>query len=242
MESTVHKHLKHQALLWLKDKMTDLCATEVKFVVKRRKRTADAVGINMKRKESRIIEVKATRSDFLRDHILQDELGYEAVATYAYLLTPSGLLSKEEVPNRYGLLEIDEYDRITVTKRPTKNKAPKLKLETLIKRTGRAATNAFLFQQETKLSRDETDGAYRKDPVAVMVRATCPACKKRRPYVLAPEAEQVTCAHRSCERTFDLSRARPYQTAAYNEAFLQQLHEAATRYEPDPNEQVTHPR
>ncbi|NJP38935.1 hypothetical protein [Alkalicoccus luteus] len=227
MESTVHKHLKHQALLWLKDKMTDLCATEVKFMVKRRKRTADAVGINMKRKESRIIEVKATRSDFLRDDILRDELGYEAVATYAYLLTPTGLLAKEEVPTRYGLLEIDEYDRITVIKRPTKNKSPKLKLETLIKRTGRAATNAFLFQQETKLSRDETDGVYRKDPVAVMVRATCPDCKKRRPYLLSPEAAHVTCTQKSCGRTFELNRARPYQTAAYNEAFMKKLHEAA---------------
>lgn len=223
MESKLHYHLKHQALLWLKEKTTDLCATEVKFMVKRRKRTADAVGINMKRKESRIIEVKATRQDFLRDEVLQGELGYEAVASYAYILTPQGLLQKEEIPAGYGLLEADEYDKISVIKRPVKNKAPKLRLETLIKRTGRAATNAFLYQQETRLSRDETDGAFKKNPVASLIRATCPKCKKRRPYLVTPDAEEVLCGAAKCDQLIHLAKARPFKVSSYNEEFLEEL-------------------
>ncbi|SDN21256.1 hypothetical protein [Alkalicoccus daliensis] len=227
MESNTHQHLKHQALLWLKAKMTDLCATEVKFVVQRRKRTADAVGINMKRKEARIVEVKASRSDFLRDEVLQGELGYDAVAAYAYILTPAGLLKKEEVPERYGLLEIDEYDNIKVIKRPVKNKKPKLKLETLIKRTGRAATNAFLFQQESKLSRDKTNGAFEKKALAHLVRITCAQCKKRNSYVIAPDAEEITCAVKTCGHKIEVHKGRPFHVTSYNEDFLKQLSQVA---------------
>lgn len=231
MESTVHQHLKHQAVLWLKDKMTDLCAAEVKLSIQRRKRTADAVGINMKRKESRIIEVKATRQDFLRDDVLKSDFGYHAVSHYAYILTPEGLLNKNDIPAGYGLLEADRYDRITVVKRPVKNKKPALKLETLIKRTGRAATNAYLFQQESRLSKDETDGVFKKKPIAHLVRATCPECKKRRPYVLPVEAKAAVCTTPRCQTIIELSKARPFHTASYNQQFLNDLHQALEKKE-----------
>ncbi|GAE24942.1 hypothetical protein JCM9140_908 [Halalkalibacter wakoensis JCM 9140] len=83
MESKAHKHLKTQALYWLKGKMTDLCANEVKLFVHRKRFKADAVGINLKRKEVRIIEVKVTRSDFLRDDVLHSDY-----ATTKWLITP----------------------------------------------------------------------------------------------------------------------------------------------------------
>ncbi len=227
MESNLHRHLKHQGLLWLKSKMTDLCAVEVKLYMQRRKRTADAVGINIKRKETRIIEVKATRQDFLRDEVLQGDYGYIAAAHYAYILTPEGLLSKEEIPAGYGLLEADDYDRIKVVKKPVKNSRPSLKLETLIKRTGRAATNAYLFQEESKLSKDETDGAFKQKPVAHLLRLTCPSCKKRRPYVTRPEEEIVRCTSRGCDTHIEIKKARPFRTASYNQKFLNELLHAA---------------
>ena len=116
MESHIHKHLKTQSLYWLKEKMTDLCDNEVKLFYRKNRFKADALGINMKRKEARIIEVKATRADFLRDEVLHSDYGYHQMVHYAYLLTPEGLLSIEEVPKGYGLLEMDEYDKIVVKK------------------------------------------------------------------------------------------------------------------------------
>ncbi|PRO64809.1 MmcB family DNA repair protein [Alkalicoccus urumqiensis] len=221
MEKHTHQFLKKQAVYWLKKKMTDLCAAEVKLFIKRKKRTADAVGINMKRKEVRIIEVKTSRSDFLRDDVLFDKNGYHTACHYAYLLTPEGMLQKDELPAGYGLLEADISGEITVVRSPVKNKAASLKLETLIKRTGRAATNAYLFQEETRLSKDRTDNMYEKDPIAFLQRLTCQHCRKRDTYLSADGADTAVC--RFCSKEIAIKHARPYTISTYNEDFLETL-------------------
>ncbi|MFC0472387.1 hypothetical protein ACFFHM_18335 [Halalkalibacter kiskunsagensis] len=223
MESTLHKHLKTQSLYWLKDKMTDLCANEVKLFIKRKRFKADALGINLKRKEARIIEVKATRADFLRDEVLHSEYGYHNVADYSYLMTPVGLLAAEEIPKGYGLLEIDEYDTITVKKKPVRNPKPIVSLDTLIKRTGRAATNAVLFQQLSKETKDKTDGAFSRGASVQLISATCPACKKRHKYLVKLNQEMVNCQASRCKKTIPLTKARVHIITSYNEAFYQEL-------------------
>ena len=60
--------LKIIGMKWLKEKVTDIVAREVKY--KNIRSVADAVGINIKRKEVRIIEVKATKADYIRDEKL----------------------------------------------------------------------------------------------------------------------------------------------------------------------------
>ncbi|QKS71609.1 hypothetical protein FLK61_33530 [Paenalkalicoccus suaedae] len=226
MESALHKHLKHQGLLWLRQKTKDLCATEVKLVYRRKKLKADVMGIDVKQKQSRIIEVKASRSDFLRDEVLTADYGYHHLSTYSYLLTPVGLLKKEEIPTGYGLLEIDDYDRISVVKKPIKNVAPKLRLETLIKRAGRAATNAFVFQQESLQIKDPTEDYFAKDPVAHLVRATCPSCKQRHNYFIYHNQESVPCQKKSCSNPIDLTKARTHRVTSYNKHFYDQLTDA----------------
>ncbi|WP_332696181.1 hypothetical protein [Halalkalibacter lacteus] len=223
MESTIHKHLKTQSLYWLKDKMTDLCANEVKLFIKRKRFKADALGINLKRREARIIEVKATRADFLRDEVLHSEYGYHHIADYAYLMTPVGLLEKEEIPKSYGLLEIDEYDTITVRKKPVRNPKPLLSLDTLIKRTGRAATNAVLFQELSKERKDKTEGAFSKGASVQLISATCPTCKKRNKYLVKMNQSEVTCQVRSCKEDIPLTKARVHIITSYNETFFQAL-------------------
>ncbi|MGJ9385514.1 hypothetical protein [Salipaludibacillus sp. CF4.18] len=223
MEGPLHKYFKQQSLYWLKNKMTDLCANEVKLYARRKKLKADALGINFKRKESRIIEVKISREDFLRDEVLAASYGYHAIADYAYLMTPVGLLSKEEIPIGYGLLEMDEFDTIKVRRNPTRNPKPILKLDTLVKRTARAATNAVLFQELTKENKDLTDGAFSKEALAHLVRATCPLCKKRKMYLIHSNQEFVVCESRTCKNDIPLLKARVHTMTSYNENFLNEL-------------------
>lgn len=224
MESTVHKHLKTLSLYWLKEKMTDLCANEVKLYVRRKKMKADAVGINLKRKEARIIEVKATRSDFLRDDILHHEnSGYYAVADYAYIMTPEGLLDPGELPKGYGLLEVDQFDNIKVKRKPVRNPKRGLTLETLLKRTGRAATNAVLFQELSRETRDATKGTFEKEATVHLISATCPSCKKRHPYLVAIKQKEVSCSVKKCQHLIPLDKARKHIMTAYNETFYKSL-------------------
>ncbi|ARK30577.1 hypothetical protein [Halalkalibacter krulwichiae] len=223
MESHVHKHLKKQSLYWLKEKMTDLCANEVKLFVRRKRFKADALGINLKRKEARIIEVKATRSDFLRDEVLHSDCGYYQIAHYAYIMTPVGLITLDEVPKGYGLLEIDEYDTIIVKRKPTRNPNPVLSLDILIKRTGRAATNAVLYQELSRETKDKTDGEFSKGATVQLISATCPACKKRKKYLTKINEAEVACKARGCKNAIPLSKARVHIITQYNESFFKQL-------------------
>lgn len=59
---------------------------------------------NYKRKELRVYEVKATRSDFLVDIGRQKWRKYLDVAHRVYFATPAGLVRKDEIPRRAGLV------------------------------------------------------------------------------------------------------------------------------------------
>ncbi len=223
MESTLHKHLKSLSLYWLKEKMTDLCANEVKLYVRRKKLKADALGINLKRKEARIIEVKATRADFLRDKILHSEHGYYTIADYAYVMAPTGLINAAEIPKGYGLLEVDPFDNITVKRNPVRNPKRALTLETLIKRTGRAATNAVLFQELSRETKDVTKGLFAKEAKVQLINATCPACKKRHTYLVTVKQTEIRCIQSKCDKIIPLDHARKHIITSYNDAFFEQM-------------------
>lgn len=144
-ESKTHQRLKTCALHYLKDKVVDIVANEVKF--RNIRCIADAVGLNLKRKEVRIIEVKASRADFLRDtKLFQEKTSYFHHAHYVYLMTPTGLIQPEEVPFGYGLLWVDENDVVTVAKKPIKNKEKlRTRFETILKRSVRRLSNQLLY-------------------------------------------------------------------------------------------------
>ncbi|MCD8509597.1 MAG: MmcB family DNA repair protein [Bacillus sp. (in: Bacteria)] len=223
MESNLHEHFKKQALYWLKDKMVDLCANEVKLFPSRKKLIADSMGINLKRKEARIIEVKVSKNDFKRDKVLEAPYGYHAIADYAYIMTPVGLLSNDELPDGYGLLEIDDFDKITVKKNPVRNKKPILTLDSLVKRTARAATNAVLFKELSKETKDHTKGSFTRGAKIHLVNATCPSCKKRHKYLIKTDQLQVLCKARGCKKFIPLNRARVHLVTSYNKTFINQM-------------------
>lgn len=149
-ESLAHKTLKKQALFFLKDKVTDIVANEVKF----RNITciADAVGVNLKRKEVRIVEIKVSREDFFRDKkLFQDSHSYFYHAHFSYIMCPGGLIQPDEIPHGYGLLWVDEKNKISVQKKPIKNKERlRTRFDTTLKRSVRRLTNSLLYLPEKK--------------------------------------------------------------------------------------------
>lgn len=144
-EGNMHKNLKKHARFFLKEKVTDIVANEVKF--RNIKCIADTVGINLKRKEIRIIEAKATREDFLRDKkLFSENHSYFYHAHFSYIICPSHLLQAHEMPYGYGLLWVNDIGEVSVVKKPLKNKEKlKTRFDTILKRTVRRLSNELLY-------------------------------------------------------------------------------------------------
>lgn len=109
---------------------------------------ADVVGINIKRKEIRIIEAKATKADYVRDKKLLDlEYSYYKHCNYFYILCPENVIQLDEVPKEYGLLWANlETNEITVKRSPKKYTGRlKTMFNTSLKHCIKAITNDLLF-------------------------------------------------------------------------------------------------
>ena len=143
-EGAVHKRLKIVALAFLKRHCVDLVANEAKF--RNIRSRADACGVNLKRKEVRVVEVKATRADFLRDKKLFDvERSYWPHCTYFYLMCPPGVVAKADLPAEYGLLYVDDDNQLTVVRNPVRNARLRTRFETTLRNCCRAVSNDLLF-------------------------------------------------------------------------------------------------
>lgn len=67
--------------------------------------------------ETREFEIKISRSDYLVD-AKKDKHKSTDGANYFYYVCPEGLIKKDEVDSRYGLIYIDEDNRLTIIKKP----------------------------------------------------------------------------------------------------------------------------
>lgn len=145
-EGVMHKKLKDMGMIWLRDKCIDLTAKEVKY--KNINSIADVVGINLKRKEVRIIECKASIEDYIRDTKLMDiEKSYYKHCNYFYILCPENVIQLKDVPKEYGLLWLDSKDQIIVKRSPKKyNDKFKTQFNTSLKRCCRALTNNMVYK------------------------------------------------------------------------------------------------
>lgn len=222
-EGEIHAHLKKIALLFLKEKCTDLIGTEVPF--KNAYSIADCVGINLKRKEIRVIEVKATKADFIRDKkLFEEKTSYFGHAHYSYIMCPKEVILPSDLPYGYGLIWVDEFDNLSLVKRPIKNtKRLKTMFDTTLKRTARSLTNTFLFHNENKENKDLTAGKYSTSPLVDFISATCPKCKKRTQFLVNVNDLEVKCSRRACETTIDLTRARKHVITSYNKTFISKI-------------------
>lgn len=223
-EGEVHKHLKRVALFWLKSKVTDLIATEVEFA--NSYSVADAVGLNLKRREVRVIEVKATKGDFTRDtKLFGDKTSYFYHAHYSYIMCPENVIKPEEVPYGYGLIWVDENDVCNMVKNPIKNTARlKTLFDTTLKRTARSLTNTYLYHEENKENKDETAGKFSRNAVVKLISVRCPVCKKATKELINKDfSGTIKCSQRSCIGQIDLSKAKIREVTGFNNAFINKI-------------------
>jgi hypothetical protein len=102
-----HKQLVRIAANWLKNtKKCHLVASEI--IVPTISECPDAIGW-LSRGWSILVECKASRSDFLADKKKPCRNELVGLGQQRYYLTPRNLLRPEEVPDRWGLLEVREY-------------------------------------------------------------------------------------------------------------------------------------
>ena len=144
-EGNIHKHLKLVAMAFLKKHCTDIVSSETKF--RNIRSIADACGLNLKRKEIRVIEVKASKNDYLRDvKLFNLETSYFPHSTYFYIMCPYGVIDKSEVLKELGLIYVDGNDKVYIIQKPTKNTRLKTRFETTLKNAVRSITNDLLFK------------------------------------------------------------------------------------------------
>ena len=144
-ESKMNKKLKIIASAFLKKHCIDIVSTETKF--RNMHSVADACGINLKKKEIRVVEVKASLQDYKRDTKLFNlEKSYYPHCNYFYIMCPTDVIPKDLVLKEFGLLYVDENNIITVVQTPTKNKKLKTRFETTLKNSCRSMTNDLVFK------------------------------------------------------------------------------------------------
>jgi len=145
MESATHKRLKLVACAFLKKCCVDVVSTETRF--RNLRSIADACGINLKRKEVRVVEAKATWEDYRRDRKLFNvDKSYYPHCNYFYIICPTGVIPKDKVCKEYGLLYVDEENNIEVIQKPIKNRKLKTRFETTLKNSCRSITNDLMFK------------------------------------------------------------------------------------------------
>lgn len=220
-ESETHKHLKRLALHWLKAKVTDLVANEVEF--NNAWSIADAVGLNLKRREVRVIEVKASLGDFKRDtKLFGAKTSYFYHAHYSYIMCPTDVIKPEELPHGYGLLWVDAYDNIEIIKKPIKNTARlKTLFDTTLRRTARSLTNTHLFHEENKAAKDETQGKFKRNADILLVAVRCPNCRKHAKELIRKDVTKtIKC---KCKTEIDLTNAKIREITGFNKAFINKI-------------------
>jgi hypothetical protein len=228
-EGEVHKHLKQVALLFLKSKVTDIVAPEVEF--NNAWSVADAVGLNFKRREVRVVEVKATKGDFTRDKkLFGEKTSYFGHAHYSYIMCPREVIQANELPHGYGLLWVDEHDNVEMIKKPIKNTARlKTLFDTTMKRTARALTNTYLYYEQNKENKDETQGKFSRNSDIKLIAVRCPSCKKyAKELVHIENTKSIKC---KCKTEIDLTKAKIREITGFNKTFIRKINKLYTNDE-----------
>lgn len=97
-----HAELVQRAQFWLKGQGYHVVLTEYKTTCQEQ---PDAFGLT--KEATCLIECKASRSDFLADKNKRFRRSpAKGMGVYRYFLTPKGMITPEELPEKWGLLEI----------------------------------------------------------------------------------------------------------------------------------------
>jgi hypothetical protein len=111
--SLSHQRIADSAAVWLSKPFSSLVVQELATTswpgYGRRKFILDVVGVTPNAGFIKIVECKSSRSDFLRG---REKLEiYKEFCHQLYVAAPRGLVSKDELPEGVGLLEVGERGR-----------------------------------------------------------------------------------------------------------------------------------
>lgn len=188
------------------------------------KSIADVVGINLKRQEVRIIEVKASKEDFARDKKLMTlDYSYYKHCHYFYIMCPSNIIKVCDIPKEFGLLYVDEYDNVTVMQQPKKYTGRlKTLFGTSLKNACKGMTNTLLFYFSNRENKDPLDGKYDKNSVIKFGAIRCPKCKHVTKELFNKEkTKDVKCKH--CKEPIDISKAKIREITGFNQTFINKI-------------------
>lgn len=108
-----HSELVEIAMRWLRN--TEKCSAVISEMASSAGEEPDAIG--WKSQFSTLVECKATRDDFRKDkkkisRRVTDQAINFGMGAYRYYMAPEGLLKEEELPPRWGLLEVGFTGRV----------------------------------------------------------------------------------------------------------------------------------
>lgn len=127
-----HDDLCRQAVRWLRSPQGGHCSIVYSEIVTASPETPDAIGWRWG--WCCVVEAKTSRADFRRDaqkiHRQHPETGMGAFRWY---MAPAGLLAPEEMPDKWGLIEVGaDRRRLPVVKQPALIQKSRFQREALV--------------------------------------------------------------------------------------------------------------
>lgn len=221
METEKHKWLKRIALQFLREKGMQVVCKEVPIG----KLNADTLGLNIKRKEIRIIECKQDINDYKKGKIkLNQNTGYIQYCHYLYIICPTNLIPITDVDPTIGLIYVNDDDTYNVIKKPVKNtKRLKSYFDTILKNTVHRLSNEVFFQDE-KNFKDITDNKFNYKANIFLSAIRCPNCKHvTKELININTSTYIKC--KNCKNNIDIHKAKIRHITGFNNSFIKKINE-----------------
>jgi transcription elongation factor Elf1 len=220
LETDTHKWLKRIALNFLREKGQDVVVNEVGFKCG----IADAIGLNYKRKEVRVVECKATKQDYVRDKKLfwDKKYNYYSECHYFYIMCPENVIDKSLVAPGVGLIYVKDNDEYEIVKKPVKNTS-KLKtlFDTTLKKAVHRLSNEMFFKNDKEF-KDSTEGKYSKKADVIFAAVRCPHCKHVTKDLLNKNTTtEIKC--KNCKEIIQVKETKVREITAYNKTFIDKI-------------------
>jgi len=220
-EGEIHHQLKILGMHWLKTKGQDAIGIEIKY--RNMYSIADIASVNLKRKEVRIIECKASKQDFKRDKkLLSYNNSYYSHCHYFYIMCPENIILPSDIPSKYGLLWVDKYDNIIVKQKPIKNTSRlKTLFNTSLKNICRGETNTLLYYFDNQKNKDVTNGQFERNSIIDFTSIKCPYCKHVTKELIDKNTKEIKC--KNCKKQIDVLNAKKRIITGFNKTFINKI-------------------
>ena len=219
METNQHKWLKKLALQFLKEKGCNAVCKEVPVG----KLNADVLGLNIKRKEIRIVECKQDINDYKKGKIkLNQNTGYSQYCHYLYIICPSGMINIKEVDPVIGLIYAKDNDEMEVVKKPIKNiKRLKHNFDTVLKNTIHRLSNEVFYKDE-KEYKDVTDNKFGRNASIYYAAIRCKYCKHVTKDLINKNLTQ-TIKCQNCKKEINIKESKVREIIGFNQNFINKI-------------------